>query len=51
MTAPTPADRARASRAAQGLPPTVRDVATLRRVAALVATVAAPCVDCPGVAA
>ena len=47
----TPADRARASATAQGLPATVRDAATLRRVAALVATVAAPCVDCPGVAA
>lgn len=43
----TPADRARASRTAQGLPPAVRDVATLRRVAALVATVTPRCVDCP----
>ena len=38
----TPAERARASAAAQGLPPTVTDVATLRRVAALVATARTP---------
>ena len=46
----TPAERARASRAAQGLPAVVTDVATLRRVAALVAAATrapAPCAGCP----
>ena len=46
----TPAERAKASAVAQGLPEMVQDVATLRRVAALVAAatrVPAPCAGCP----
>jgi hypothetical protein len=43
LAEPGPSDRARRSRAAQGLGPTVQDAELLRRVARLVRITASPC--------